>query len=113
MRGWAGAGMLRDIARHGVSSMIVSLDLRQLPPPEPMERILDALDALPPGARLQALTPFRPVPLLPMLEQAGFAFRIEDAIEGHAVVTIWRRDDVAAAAAGSSPAESSPAGSSP
>lgn len=94
--------MLPGIASHGMGSMIVSLDLRQLPPPEPMERILDALNALAPGARLRALTPMRPAPLLPMLEQAGFTFHIEDAAQGHAVVTIWRRDDVPAAE-GSSP----------
>ncbi|NLG60450.1 MAG: DUF2249 domain-containing protein, partial [Gammaproteobacteria bacterium] len=37
--------------RHALrnSSMPVRLDLRNLPPPEPMDRILDAVEALRPG----------------------------------------------------------------
>ncbi|HMN36018.1 DUF2249 domain-containing protein [Denitratimonas tolerans] len=71
------------------------LDLRHLPPPEPMERIVAALDALPPGAALVALTPFRPLPLLPMLEAWGFCWRIEDTPDGHARIAICRREDEA------------------
>jgi uncharacterized protein (DUF2249 family) len=48
------------------------LDLRRLPAPEPMERALQAVDALAPGAELVLLTPLMPVPLLQVLEQRGF-----------------------------------------
>lgn len=71
------------------------LDLRHLPAPEPMERIVTALEALAPGAVLVALTPFRPLPLLPLLEDWGFCWKIEELPDGHARIAIWRRDDAA------------------
>lgn len=72
------------------------LDLRRLPPPEPMQRILDALETLPPGACLEALTPHRPEPLLPTLAQWGYAWRIDALAGGGARIVIHRREDRAA-----------------
>lgn len=71
------------------------LDLRHLPPPEPMQRILEALDALPPGACLHALTPHRPGPLLPVLEQQGYAWRLDDLDDGGARIAVCWLEDVA------------------
>lgn len=61
--------------------MPVMLDLRDLAPPEPMERILEALATLPPGGCVEAITPFYPMPLLAILQADGFAFTV-DAVEG-------------------------------
>lgn len=77
------------------TAMPSPLDLRHLPPPLPMERILDALDMLAPGMRLAALTPHRPGPLLPLLEQRGFTWRIDERDDGSACITIWRIGDAA------------------
>ena len=74
------------------------LDLRHLPPPEPMQRILDALESMPPHTRLDALTPQRPEPLLPLLAQWGYAWRIQ-ALEGGR----WRRSSGGMAAASRGP----------
>ena len=79
------------------------LDLRHLPPPEPMQRILDALEGLPAHARLEALTPQRPEPLLPVLAQWGYAWRIEALDGGAARISICRREDAAALLEGASP----------
>ena len=76
--------------------MHAPLDLRGLPPPEPMQRILDALDALAPGACLQALTPHRPGPLLPVLEQQGYAWRLDDLSDGGSRIAICRLEDAGA-----------------
>jgi len=74
--------------------MPVHLDLRNLPPPEPMERILEAIGELAPGDRIEALTPFWPAPLLPILEQQGCAWRREPTPSGHhARITIFLRED--------------------
>ena len=73
--------------------MTVQLDLRHLPAPEPMERILDAVEALCPGDSIEALTPFWPAPLLPLLEMQGCAWRREPSPAGHARVLICRRED--------------------
>ena len=73
--------------------MTVQLDLRHLPAPEPMERILDAVEALCPGDSIDALTPFWPAPLLPLLEMQGCAWRREPSPAGHARVVIFLRED--------------------
>ena len=72
--------------------MKIQLDLRDLPAPEPMERILDALEQLQPHQHLEALTPFRPVPLFPILEQMGFSWHADDMVGGHARIIIRHRD---------------------
>ncbi|MBX3690657.1 DUF2249 domain-containing protein [Dokdonella sp.] len=75
------------------SAMIEHLDLRDLPPPEPLNRIVEALRSLAPGHRLDALTPFPPMPLLPILQRQGFAWRIDELPTGHARVSICRKED--------------------
>ena len=45
-----------------------AIDVRGLPPCEPMERILAACDALQPGQRLRALLSREPLPLFPILD---------------------------------------------
>lgn len=73
--------------------MPTPLDLRHLPPPEPLHRILNALNALAPDAHLVALTPHRPEPLLPVLAQWGYAWRIDELDGGGARIAICRRED--------------------
>lgn len=55
-------------ARSGV----LELDVRGLEPPEPLIRILDALESLPAGLRLQAITDREPCHLFGEAEQRGF-----------------------------------------
>ncbi len=73
-----------------------ALDLRHLPPPEPMNRILDALLSLPADARLDALTPQAPGPLLPILDEWGYIWRVAEQQDGSARIAICRRDAAAA-----------------
>ena len=74
--------------------MPLRLDLRNLPPPEPMEQILDAVQSLRPGESIEALTPFWPAPLLPILETQGCGWRREASPSGHhARITIFLRED--------------------
>lgn len=49
------------------------LDLRGLEPPGPMLRVLEEIESLPEGGAIVALTRFRPVHLLEILEQRGFS----------------------------------------
>lgn len=80
--------------------MPLLLDLRHLPPPEPMERILDAVAALGPGESIEALTPFWPAPLLPLLELQGCGWRREASPSGHySRITIFLREDAGPLAA--------------
>ncbi|WP_221033220.1 DUF2249 domain-containing protein [Actomonas aquatica] len=50
---------------------VTLVDARGLEPPEPMLRILAALEALPPGDTLQAFTDRQPIHLLPELGSRG------------------------------------------
>ncbi|WEN14542.1 DUF2249 domain-containing protein [Rhodanobacter sp. AS-Z3] len=52
-------------------TLLLELDLRGLPSPEPMIRALAAADALQPGQSLQVLTPLLPTPLLDVLQARG------------------------------------------
>jgi len=47
------------------------LDVSDLPPPEPLERVLDALADLPEGDALKVRLPMEPVLLYPMLRSMG------------------------------------------
>ncbi len=71
----------------------ISLDLRGLPPPEPMTRILDELARLAPGARLRALLPHEPLPLYPLLEQRGYAWQVTALAPDRCELLVWRHGD--------------------
>ncbi|OWW21461.1 DUF2249 domain-containing protein [Noviherbaspirillum denitrificans] len=51
---------------------IVDIDVCGLEPPEPLERVLDALNSLQPGQRLRVLIPREPFPLYNILERNGY-----------------------------------------
>lgn len=52
----------------------ILLDVRGLMPPEPMERVLDALDRIGPGQQLRMLIDREPRPLYRILERNGHPF---------------------------------------
>ena len=66
------------------------LDVRRLAPPEPMERILDALADLPADGRLWVLHRREPFPLYDLLGRMGYGWRTmgqEEPVE----ILIWPR----------------------
>jgi uncharacterized protein (DUF2249 family) len=74
----------------GWPAATVHLDNRGLQPPEPLVRILDALEHLAPGAVLEAINERDPVFLYPELEARGAAIRTEKRAEGGVRVLIRR-----------------------
>lgn len=74
-----------------------TLDARGWEPPEPLVRVLEALDALPPGRRILVLLDREPRPLFRILKFQGYAWRSDAVPAGHFEVSIWR----AASASGS------------
>lgn len=66
------------------------VDARWLEPPEPLERVLAALDTLEPDQCLRFLIHMEPYPLYSILERNGFAHRTEYAADGTVAVCIWR-----------------------
>lgn len=67
-----------------------ALDVRGLPPCEPLERILAALDDLPADETLDVLIHREPFPLYALLAERGFAWRTEAAGEAFRVLIARR-----------------------
>jgi uncharacterized protein (DUF2249 family) len=66
------------------------LDLRDLEPPEPMRRALEAATSLGRNEVLTIHTRFRPVHLLDRLEELGFIHDSEECAPDHWETHIWR-----------------------
>lgn len=67
----------------------VTLDVRGMAPPEPLEHCLEALCGLAAGQRLCMQIDREPFPLYQMLDRDGWLH--ETRFEGtHYLVTIWR-----------------------
>ncbi len=75
------------------------LDVSDLPPPEPLEQALVALDTLSPGEYLHMLHRREPYLLYPILEQRGFAHATVQARQGVLEIFVWRQGDASAEAA--------------
>lgn len=72
-------------------SEVRSIDVRGLPPPEPMLDVLAALRELPEGGTLSVRIHRRPYPLYEILERHGWAHATEALPDGSFVVTIRRK----------------------
>jgi uncharacterized protein (DUF2249 family) len=68
----------------------IALDVCGLVPPEPMERILDALDALAPGTQLSVTIDREPRPLYRILESRGFSHSIAAGADRRFSLLVWR-----------------------
>lgn len=71
----------------------IVLDVCGLEPPEPLERILEALSDLAPGRRLCVMIGREPFPLYRILEQNGFAHQTRCREDFIYEVLIWHRNE--------------------
>jgi uncharacterized protein (DUF2249 family) len=69
---------------------IVFLDVCGLEPPEPLERVLDALSALEPGKKLRMLIDREPFPLYRILANNGYQHRTEARPDFRYEILIWQ-----------------------
>ena len=67
-----------------------TLDVRGLPPPEPMVRVLERLDRLAPGGTLTVLHERRPMFLYPQLDDQGFTHVTDEPEPGLVRIVIRR-----------------------
>ena len=67
----------------------IMLDVRGLEPPEPMERVLGALDMLKSGEQLLMIIDRQPRPLYRVLNNNGYAYRETSRPEGIFEILIW------------------------
>lgn len=66
------------------------LDLRDLPAPEPLERMLAACAGLGAGGVVLARTPLVPYPLLPLLADRGLVATVHEQPDGTALIHVRR-----------------------
>jgi hypothetical protein len=88
--------LLSDSGRREPLEVFLTLDARGWEAPEPMVRMLEALDALPRGRKIVMLLNLEPRPLFRILMVNGFDCRSRLVPEGHFEVTVWRAADPAA-----------------
>lgn len=69
---------------------LVTIDVRDLPMPQPMMRILEALDGLPAGQALFVAHKKIPVYLLPELRDRGFDYRLKEIADQHVQLLIFK-----------------------
>jgi uncharacterized protein (DUF2249 family) len=69
----------------------MTLDVRGLEPPEPMERVLEALPTLAPGQRLCMVIGREPHPLYAILARNGYAYTTRCRDDHVYEVLIWKR----------------------
>ncbi|BEV73411.1 hypothetical protein THUN1379_28930 [Paludibacterium sp. THUN1379] len=65
-------------------------DLRHLVPPQPMEIILEDIESLQAGQALAYILPHHPVPLFPLLNQAGVQHQCSLTEDGGVLITLTR-----------------------
>jgi TusA-related sulfurtransferase len=70
-------------------AQILTLDVRGLPAPEPMVRVLDAVDGFVPGDRLTLLIDCEALPLYRILDRNGYKHRVEPGTDARFKVEIW------------------------
>ena len=69
----------------------IELDVRGLEPPEPLVRVIEALDMLPAGERLLLKIDCRPLPLYRILECNGYTYEERPGDESLFAITISKR----------------------
>lgn len=70
----------------------VVIDVCGLEPPEPLERVLDALSRLEPGHRLRVVIGREPFPLYRILENNGYAYQTHSREDYLYDILIWEKD---------------------
>ena len=68
------------------------LDVRGLEPPQPMLRVLEEIERLDPGARLEVHHDRRPLLLYPRLDDRGFRHETDEPEPGLVRIQIWKGD---------------------
>ncbi len=66
----------------------IVVDGRGLEPPEPMERVMAALDQLRPGQQVRFLIHRQPYPLYDILRRHRYAYTVETRADGHFEILI-------------------------
>jgi uncharacterized protein (DUF2249 family) len=70
---------------------MIVIDARELEPPEPFERVMDALSDLTPGERIKLILNREPHPLYRVLERNGYTYDPTWFDDGRCEILIWQK----------------------
>ncbi|MDP1929549.1 MAG: DUF2249 domain-containing protein [Thiobacillus sp.] len=70
----------------------IHIDARDLEPPEPLEKVLQALTQLRPGQSIRLLLPREPFPLYPIIAARGYCHATRMEADGSYVILIRQAD---------------------
>jgi len=70
---------------------MIVIDARDLEPPEPFERVMEALSDLAPGDRIKLILNREPHPLYRVLERNGYAYEPKWHDDGRCEILIWEK----------------------
>jgi uncharacterized protein (DUF2249 family) len=69
----------------------LTLDVRGMEPPEPLERVLETIGDFAPGDKLKLIIDCEPMPLYRILERNGYAHETVPGTVSQREITIWRK----------------------
>ena len=93
LAGAAAAGVpLGELMQALEAATTATLDVRGLEPPQPLVRVLERLETLGAGERLEVVLDRRPLLLYPQLEARGFTHATDEGMPGVVRVLIARRE---------------------
>lgn len=72
-------------------SQEITLDVRGMEAPEPLERILETIADFGVEDRLRVIIDCRPLPLFRILERNGYAYREAPGVDSNFEITIWKQ----------------------
>lgn len=65
------------------------IDCRALPPPEPLIKVMQAVEQMQPGDTIKMLHRQKPCLLLPKLEERGLQYELKEFDDGSIELLIW------------------------
>ena len=71
----------------------IVVDVRELPTPEPLERVLGSLPQVAEGVFLKMVHRMEPALLFPILRQNGFEYRLKKGEAGEVLIYIFLKKD--------------------
>jgi hypothetical protein len=80
------------VARRVMMAREVTLDVRGMEPPQPLELVLETIGDFQTGDRLKLVIDCHPTPLFRILERNGYGYRTEPGKESIHEITIWLKD---------------------
>lgn len=78
---------------------MIRIDARNLDPPEPFERVMEALSELEPGGEILLILNREPLPLYRVLERNGYAWQARAYSDGRVEILIREKREPPAAPA--------------